>query len=260
MATQDLAFAGSIPEYYDRGLGPVIFEPAAIALVERLPHLTQGAVLEVACGTGRVTQHLRQAFPPEVRLVATDLSESMLAYGRAKNIEGVEWSAADALALPFDDASFDLVICQFGVMFFPDREAGLREFRRVLKPGGTVVVAVWDEVTTMSVMRHNVETSNEYFTVDPPLFGVPFSMANPTETRALFESVFGDVKLDRFEFDEPIQSPELAARGCIQGNPFINELMERDPAAPEVLIERLTAKLTADPISHGVCWFVKARE
>lgn len=260
MTTQDLAFAGSIPKFYDQGLGPVIFEPAAIALVERVPHLASGAVLEVACGTGRVTRHLRQAFPPEVRLVATDLSESMLSYARAKDIEGVEWSTADALSLPFDDASFDLVICQFGIMFFPDRQAGLKEFRRVLKPGGTAVVAVWDTIESMSVMRHNVETSNEYFTVDPPVFVVPFSMADPTETRALFESVFGDVSLDRFEFDVPIQDPELAARGCIQGNPFINELMERDPAAPKVLIERLTAKLVADPISHGVGWFVKARE
>jgi len=122
MPTNNAAFVGSIPENYDRYLGPVLFDPYAADLVSRLNAPENASVLELACGTGIVTRRLRDRLGPEAKLVATDLNDAMLAYAARKFAaqENVEWKQADATDLPFTDRSFDAVICQFGLMFFPD--------------------------------------------------------------------------------------------------------------------------------------------
>ena len=138
------SFSGSVPANYDRYLGPVLFEPYADDLVGRLEVRDDLRVLEVACGTGIVTRRLRQALPAGATLVATDLNEPMLAEARTRvPLEGIEWRQADALELPFEDESFDVYVCQFGLMFLPDKAEGLREARRVLAPGGRLVANVW---------------------------------------------------------------------------------------------------------------------
>src|SRR5258708_21168040 len=147
MTTGDTVFAGSIPALYDRYLGPVLFTPYAKDLAKRLSGLTAGSVLETAAGTGRVTQELAQSLPAEVELTATDLNQAMVDFAQAKpGLKRVAWRQADATQLPFGDARFDAVVCQFGVMFFPDRVAGYREARRVLKAGGPFVFHVWDSL------------------------------------------------------------------------------------------------------------------
>jgi len=127
-------FAGSIPEIYDQYLVPLIFEPYAIDLAQRLVSLPLTNVLELACGTGAVTRRLALSLPHSVFIVATDLSQPMLERaGSIGTSRAVEWRQADAMHLPFDKASFDAVVCQFGVMFFPDRarafEGGLLDLR-----------------------------------------------------------------------------------------------------------------------------------
>jgi SAM-dependent methyltransferase len=146
MAEMNRSFSGSMPEFYDRFLVPVMFEPFARDLAGRLQGLTSGHVLEIAAGTGVVTRALARDLPAEIVITATDLNAAML--DRAKSHAGMErvrWQEADALALPFGDRLFDCVVCQFGVMFFPDKQAGFREALRVLQPGGRFLFSVWGD-------------------------------------------------------------------------------------------------------------------
>ena len=147
MSATDAAFAGSIPALYEQYLGSLLFQPYAEVMAARLNDLTQGRVLETAAGTGIVTRALAKALPRDVEIVATDLNQAMLDLASGKlQAPNVRWQQADAQALPFDDASFDAVVCQFGVMFFPDKQAGFREALRVLKPGGRFLFNVWDSL------------------------------------------------------------------------------------------------------------------
>ena len=137
MSQNDAVFIGSMPEFYDRHLGALFFQPYADDLADRLSNLTSGKLLETAAGTGIVTETLARRLPSSVHIVATDLNQPMLDHAKTKpGAERVTYQQADALALPFPDGGFDVVVCQFGVMFFPDRQQGFREARRVLKPGG----------------------------------------------------------------------------------------------------------------------------
>src|SRR5262245_62527966 len=139
------AFTGSIPPIYDRHLGPVIFTPYADDLAQRLRPGAKARVLEVACGTGIVTSKLLARLPPGARLTATDLNPAMIEHAktRVRADARLEFRAADAQQLPFPDASFEHYVCQFGIMFFPDKVAALKEARRVLAHGGEVVLDAW---------------------------------------------------------------------------------------------------------------------
>ena len=147
MAATDKLFAGSIPETYDRFLVPLIFESYARDLAERLARVEPREVLETAAGTGVLTRAMASRLPAQARIVATDLNQPMLDHAQRRSHDGrITWRQADALALPFEDQTFDVVACQFGAMFFPNRVAGYAEARRVLKPGGRFVFSVWDRI------------------------------------------------------------------------------------------------------------------
>src|ERR1051325_1805043 len=148
MPTNHAAFVGSIPENYDRYLGPVLFKPYANDLAARVAAPADGTVLELACGTGIVTRCLRDRLARTVKLVATDLNEAMMDYARQKfrADESVEWKQADASDLPFDDRLFDAVVFQFGLMFVPDKAQAASEVFRVLKSGRTFLFSVWDAI------------------------------------------------------------------------------------------------------------------
>src|SRR5215469_14013615 len=124
MAETDRVFTGSVPALYDRYLGPLIFAPYAADLARRVGAAAPSRILETACGTGIVTRAIAAALSDAAELVATDLNQPMLDHAAAQpGAARAVWRQADALALPFDDASFDIVVCQFGAMFFPDRQA-----------------------------------------------------------------------------------------------------------------------------------------
>ena len=148
MSVSDKVFAGSIPENYDALMVPMIFEPYATDLAERVAALSPHAVLETAAGTGVVTRALAPKLAESARYVVTDLNQPMLDYAAKKQPadKPIEWRQADALNLPFADGSFDAVCCQFGVMFFPDRVAGYKQARRMLKPGGSLLFNAWDRI------------------------------------------------------------------------------------------------------------------
>ena len=152
--TQDTLFVGSIPAIYDRYLGPFIFEPYAEDMAARVARLAPRRVLETAAGTGIVTRAMARALPSGASITASDLNQAMIDYAATRTeATNVTWRQADALALPFAEGAYDAVVCQFGVMFFPDKSAGYREARRVLRPGGTFLFNVWDRIEDNEVSR-----------------------------------------------------------------------------------------------------------
>ena len=167
----DSVFTGSIPQLYDRYLVPLIFEPFAEDMARRVALRNPGQVLEIAAGTGVVTRHLARELPEGTSIIATDLNQAMLDQAAAVGTSRpVEWRQADAMQLPFDDASFDAVVCQFGVMFFPDKAKAFAEARRVLRPGGAFMFNVWDRIEENEIVDTVTQALAELFPDDPPRF------------------------------------------------------------------------------------------
>ena len=128
MSEMNRSFSGSLPEFYDRHLVPMDFEQFARLMAEQVRTMASGDLLEIAAGTGVVTRALARTLPASVAITATDINPAMLARARSHTgLERVTWQEADALALPFADRSFDCVLCQFGVMFFPDKAQAFRD-------------------------------------------------------------------------------------------------------------------------------------
>jgi ubiquinone/menaquinone biosynthesis C-methylase UbiE len=249
MGSSDAAFAGSIPAIYEQYLGRLMFEPYAAEMAERLKDVSAGRVLEIAAGTGIVTRALAKALPKNVEIVATDLNQAMLDLA-AKNLDApnVTWRQADAQTLPFDDSSFDVVICQFGVMFFPDKPAAYREALRVLKPGGLYLFNVWDRLDANQVSKIISDTAGAAFADDPPKFieRVPFGYFNhDVIRRALQEAGFGRIDIDVVEKISQAPSPLHPATGLTQGTPLRMEIEARAPDRLEELTQKATEALKA---------------
>jgi ubiquinone/menaquinone biosynthesis C-methylase UbiE len=178
MSDRAADFIGSIPAFYDQGLGPIFFTEFADDIARRVAVSVPSPVLEIAAGTGIVTRRLRDLLPSEAQLIATDLNPPMLevARGKFRPDEKVEFQPADATALPFPDASIDAIVCQFGVMFFPDKDMGYREAHRVLVGGGRYLFSVWDSHRHNPIGRLMTEILTGLFPRDPPQFyQVPFA-------------------------------------------------------------------------------------
>ena len=245
MRSSDTRFTGSLPAYYDRHLGPALFEPYALDLAARLPGGDGVRVLEVACGSGIVTRRLREALPVGATLVATDLNEAMVEYARAAVPEpGIEWRAADAQALPFEDSSFDAVVCQFGLMFLPDKVQGFREARRVLRPGGVLLANVWRPLDVNPVPEVVDASLVELWPDDPPRFlHVPHGYGDPDRIRADMTAAGWDhVRLEDVDLEGSVPSAEDVPVGYARGTPLSHQLAERGADVDEV-VRAVTAAL-----------------
>ena len=257
MPAENVAFVGSIPENYDRYLGPVLFEPYAQDLVDRVKVPEGGRLLEIACGTGIVTRRLRDRLPPGVKIVATDLNEAMINYARQKfrADENVEWKPADALDLPFGVESFDAVVCQFGLMFFPDKQRGVNEAYRVLKPGGEYIFSVWDAIERVDLAKATETVIKQFFPEDPPdFYDIPFSFHEEDRLQSVLSTAgFRETKIEVVPFPCVSASARDAAHGLIHGNPVITAINERDPAkAPAVeaaLAEKIATQFGSAPVN-----------
>jgi ubiquinone/menaquinone biosynthesis C-methylase UbiE len=243
------AFSGSIPAAYDAYLGPLLFEFTAADIARRVAEaIGEGTqILEIACGTGISTQFLRERLPPAAHIVATDLNPGMLEFAREHRgtLPGVRYELADAMALPFEARSFDGVICQFGIMFFPDVSKGLTEMRRVLRPGGFVACNVWDSFEANRVAGIAHETIARYFNSSPPSFlRVPFGSCPADSTLELFRACgFEGMRAHVVEAIVERPSAEEVARGFVEGNPGIVEIRERANAEPETIVQALADEL-----------------
>jgi SAM-dependent methyltransferase len=254
------SFAGSIPEHYDRYLGPAWFEAYAADLARRVPAHPPGAVLEIACGTGILTRALRERLAPPARLVATDVSSAMLQFARHKlaALPGIEWREADAMKLPFADREFGAVVCGFGVMFMPDRAAMLREARRVLGAGGLFVFNVWGSVADNPHGGANITAMKEMFPGDAEMaYTLPYEMHDPALLRDLIGGAgFRELRIEKKRVDLDAPAADIAI-GQIRGTPR-GLLIEKRGATLEQAVAACTAELRrvgGDPYrgpSHAV--------
>jgi ubiquinone/menaquinone biosynthesis C-methylase UbiE len=247
MTDKHIEFVGSIPEIYDEYLGPLLFEYYAADLAGRVTVPPGGRVLEMACGTGIATERLRAALPEDVEIAATDLNEAMLDFARNKrgDLAKVHYQVANAQDLPFEDASFDAVVCQFGIMFFPDKAAAAREALRVLKPGGTYAFNVWDSLDRNPVVGVFQDCLNGFFDKDPPAFmSIPYGYhALDPMVALLRDAGFGAIEINIVPTVVERPSAHDVARGCVEGNPGIHEIQARATVPVAEIVEAVAAAL-----------------
>jgi SAM-dependent methyltransferase len=248
--SNDASFVGNIPQHYDRELGPIIFIDYAADLARRAAACSPARVLETAAGTGIVTRQLRDLLPAGVRLTATDLNPPMLELARAKfrPDEDVDFRPADAAALTFPDDSFDAVVCQFGVMFFSDKDRSYREIHRVLAPGGRYLFSVWDahRYNHFGSIVHEVVGS--FFPADPPQFyKVPFSyhQIDPIK-ESLIDAGFMDINIAVLRLEKEIPDAALFAQGIVYGNPLIDQIRSRGGVDPDRVVNAVAQTLRAE--------------
>jgi ubiquinone/menaquinone biosynthesis C-methylase UbiE len=255
MAATDKLFAGSIPEIYDRYLVPLIFDAYALDLAERLAKTGGQDVLETAAGTGVVTRAIASRLPARAHIVATDLNQPMIDHAKARQSRDgrIAWKQADALALPFEDQSFDAVVCQFGVMFFPDKVQAYKEARRVLKPGGCFLFSVWDRISENEFADVVTQALAGVFPSDPPRFlaRVPHGYHDVEHIRAELNAAgFTDISVDAVEHRSKASSSHDPAIAYCQGTPLRNEIEVRDASRLQEAT-RLAAEAVARRFGTG---------
>lgn len=231
----DKVFAGSIPKLYQTYLVPLIFEPYAVDLAKRLASRSPTRVLEIAAGTGVVTRHLASTLPASASIVATDLNQAMLDQASTVGTKRpVEWRQADAMRLPFGDATFDAVVCQFGVMFFPEKATAFAEARRVLRPGGVFIFNVWDRIEENEFADTVTTALASVFPKDPPRFmaRIPHGYSDrATIERDLSGGGFAaPPKIYTVAARSRAASPRIPAIAYCQGTPLRSEIEARDAA------------------------------
>jgi ubiquinone/menaquinone biosynthesis C-methylase UbiE len=232
MTETDKVFAGSVPENYDRHMVPLIFEPYAADIARRAASLSPSAVLETAAGSGVVTRALAARLPRSASYIVTDLNPPMLDYAASRQPHDtrIKWRQADALALPFENAAFDLVCCQFGAMFFPNRTSGYREARRVLKPGGHFLFNVWDRIEENVFADDVTNALAKIFPNDPPRFlaRTPHGYHDTDLIRReLDEAGFSRVEIETIAEQSRASSARIPAVAYCQGTPLRNEIEAR---------------------------------
>jgi SAM-dependent methyltransferase len=246
----DKKFVGSIPQLYEQFLVPLIFEPYAADIARRVAERQPTRVLEVAAGTGVVTRQLATILPATTVIVATDLNQPMIDHAATVGTaRAVEWQQADAMQLPFADDSFDVVVCQFGVMFFPDKDKAFAEARRVLRAGGAFVFNVWDRIEVNEFADVVTRSLEALYPADPPRF-LARTPHGHHDTAAIARD------LERGGFMRPIEvttlpqrsrapSPRHPAVALCQGTPLRNEIEARNPAGLEEATGIATAAIAS---------------
>ena len=239
-------FTHSTPSLYHHYMGPLLFEPCAHLVAGRAALLRPSAILETAAGTGILTTALHRVMP-DAQIVATDLNPKMLEVASAQGLDAgrVTFKPADALQLPFAAASFDLVVCQFGVMFFPDKVRAHHEARRVLRAGGAYLLASFDRLEHNPVPAAAGHAVAALFPDDPPMYMErgPFSYADPATIRGdLAAAGFPRVELETVTVTSRVNAGD-AARGLVLGSPFRSEIERRDASGLDRALEAVTQAL-----------------
>lgn len=252
------SFIGSIPDFYDKCLGPAWFDAFAEDLASRLPSRPAGDVLELACGTGLVTRRMRDRLDSSIKLFATDISKPMLDYARSKldGREGIEWGEADAADLPFADRQFGAVVCAFGVMFVPDKLRAFREARRVLRPGGTYLFNVWDRIEANPHAAANVKALSKLFPEDRELSSTsPYEMHDRRLLETLLtQAGFQEARIAGKRVQVEGVSARTIALGHIRGSPRALALEKRGVSVDEIvdLVAKEMAEVGGDPYVASV--------
>ena len=257
----DRVFNGPVPKLYETYLVPLIFEPYAIDLSERVAARPVRRVLEIAAGTGVVTRRLAARLPESVSIVATDLNQPMLDQAAAVGTSRpVTWQQADVMELPFPDGSFDAVICQFGVMFFPDKAKAFAEMRRVLEPGGRLLFNAWDRIDENHFADEVTNALAKHFPYDPPRFmaRTPHGYHDVANMRRdLASGGFAQApSIETLTYRSRTASPRNPAIAYCQGTSLRGEIEDRDPAgiepATRAAEEALASRFGPGPIEGRI--------
>ena len=247
----DRVWVDSMPEAYERFLSPAVFGPFAVELAQRVSSRGARRVLELAAGTGVVTRELVSVVSGEV--LATDLNASMVECG-LRRVPQATWRQADAMDLPFGSGEFDVVVCQFGVMFFPDKRVAFAETKRVLEPGGRFVFNTWADLESHEFQVSLVAALSRVFPEDPPAFmaAVPHGYADPQlvakDARA---AGFREVIVDTITLEGHAGSVADLAAGYCAGTPLRTAIEARaDLTDATALIAReMEADLGLGPVT-----------
>ena len=241
MAQNDAVFAGSIPQLYDHHMGALFFAPYAMNIAQRLSGIAAGEILETVAGTGIVTEAMATSLPPTVKITATDLNQPMLDHAATKPRLGrVRFQQANAQELPFGEASFGAVICQFGVMFFPDKVQAYKEAKRVLKPGGRLIFNVWDKLSANPLFDAVVAGLKRRYPAHASWFleRTPCGYHDEGRIRADLRAVgFADCVIERVTLSGQARDCRGPAIGLCQGSPMSAEILELDPGGLEAATE-----------------------
>ena len=248
MANTDTKFVGPVPEIYDRFMVPLVFQPYAEDMAARVAALHPLQVLETAAGSGVVTRALAPQLAADARFVVSDLNGAMLDQAKARQGEDarIEWLVANALDLPFDDARFDVLFCQFGAMFFPDRTKGYAEARRVLKPGAPFIFNVWDSLAHNDIPAVMWSAVKAHYPKNPPQFfeRMPHGYYDQTVIRRDLEAAgFAEINIEIVTRQSHAASARDAAIALTQGTPLRMELAERDPGGLDAVTDATEAAL-----------------
>jgi ubiquinone/menaquinone biosynthesis C-methylase UbiE len=263
MLESDKVFAGSIPENYDRHMVPLIFEPYAADLAQRAAYLSPSTVLEIAAGTGVVTRALAPKLSSGASYIVTDLNQPMLDYAASRQAldSRIKWRQADALSLPFDNAAFDLVCCQFGAMFFPDRISAYREAKRVLRPGGHFLFNVWDRIEENEFADDVTNALAKIFPNDPPRFlaRTPHGYHDISLIRRELEDAgFSRVAIETRAEQSRASSPRIPAVAYCQGTLLRTEIEARDAGKLEAATDFAASAIAARHGSGAVAAKIQA--
>lgn len=247
MSKEVFKFSGARASNYDNYLGPFLFEPYGKEMASRVPAININSVLELASGTGRVTRHLREHLPASIKLIATDLSPDMLEVNKSKftNSEGVEFAVADMQNLPFESNKFDVVVCQFGMMFPPDKQKAFDEAYRVLKPGGLFLFSTWEKTDRVEIFSLVYKHILPFFAgEDPARFLIPYSLHDVNQLKNfLIKSNFSSSKIERVVLKGISASANDLVKGFFTTHSMGQEVAERDAKAFESIAQRMEKEI-----------------
>lgn len=241
-----------MPEAYERWLAPTVFQPFGVDLARRVAARTPHRVLELAAGTGVLTRELVAALG-SAKVTATDLNDAMVDFGR-QQAPGAAWRQADAIDLPFEAGEFDLIACQFGVMFFPNKPAAFAEARRVLTPEGTLLLSTWATVDTHDFQAALVAGLERAFPEDPPSFivSVPHGYAEVDVVVADLRAGGLDcLAVESVTLEGRAASAADVAAGYCTGTPLRPEIEARGDLAitTAVVAKEMEARLGAGAVT-----------
>ncbi len=254
-------FTGAVPRSYETWLVPLLFAPYADEMAGRIQALRPRRVLEVAAGTGVLTRAMASRLPPGVEIVATDLNPPMLEHAAALGTaRPVEWRPADAQCLPLGDAEFDVVVCQFGAMFFPDRPGAYAEARRVLRPGGTFVFSTWTSIEENELALVVQGALAAVFPHDPPLFmeRTPHGYFDAARigTDVVAAGFTASPRIDTVALRSRAKTARVVAIAFCQGTPLRGEIEARGApgleAATDAAERAIAARFGAGPVDASM--------
>lgn len=197
-------------EMYEHYFVPAMFLPWATILLRHAAPQSRERVLDVACGTGIVARQAAPLVGADGQVVALDMNPAMLAVARALPAPSgatINWQEGNAMAMPFPDGAFDVVLCQHGLQFVPDRAGAVREMRRVLAPGGRVLVIVLQALAQHPVFEALMESVARHLSLPVSAVMTPFALCDADELRTLFTAE-GFKKVDILPESTTVRFPE----------------------------------------------------